>query len=81
MEITRFIGKSVRGHFDFDISFRKGVNFLIGDNGSGKTTVLRLIKGMLMPSLEDLADIEYSSVCIELEDKGKKTEIIQVILS
>jgi predicted ATPase len=75
MEITRFIGKGVRGHFDFDIPFRKGVNFLIGDNGSGKTSVLRLIKGMLMPSLEDLADIEYSIVSIELEDNGKKTTV------
>lgn len=75
MEITRFIGEGVRGHFDFDISFKKGVNFLIGDNGSGKTSVLRLIKGLLMPSLEDLADIEYSSVSIELDENGKKTKV------
>ena len=54
------------GYQNHCINFRDGVTFLIGINGSGKTTVLNLIQGLLTPSLKILATIEYSFIEVEI---------------
>lgn len=77
MKIKRFIGKKVWGYMDFDISFNDGLNFLIGVNGTGKTTVLRLLRGLLMPNLEVLQKIKYDSLFVEyISDVNER--IVQV---
>lgn len=65
MKIKRFIGKKVRGYMDFDITFNDGLNFLIGVNGTGKTTILRLLRGLIMPQLEFLKIIDYQYINVE----------------
>jgi|GEM_PF-1270265 len=66
MKLISFRGENIRGYQNHCINFRNGVTFLIGINGSGKTTVLNLIQGLLTPSLKILATIEYSYIEIEL---------------
>ena len=73
MKIKRFIGKKVWGYMDFDISFNDGLNFLIGVNGTGKTTILRLLKGLLHSSLDDLKEIAFQEVCA-IDDNNVKSE-------
>lgn len=73
MRLKRFIGKDVRGYMNFDISFRESVTFLIGINGSGKTTVLKLLSGLLTPSYLDLSQIDYTEIilyCQRLTDNS-----------
>ena len=65
MKIKRFIGKKVRGYMDFDITFNDGLNFLIGVNGTGKTTILRLLRGLIMPQPEFLKIIDYQYINVE----------------
>lgn len=65
MKIKRFIGKGVRGYLDFDITFNDGLNFLIGINGTGKTTVLNLLKGLLTPMPDFLKKIDYQYINVE----------------
>ena len=65
MKIKRFIGKGVRGYLNFDITFNDGLNFLIGMNGTGKTTVLNLLKGLLTPMPEFLKKIDYQYINVE----------------
>lgn len=67
MRLKHFIGKGVRGYMNFDIKFREGVTFLIGINGSGKTTVLKLLSGLLTPSYIDLSQIEYSEIVLSCQ--------------
>lgn len=72
MKLKRFIGKKIRDYMKFDISFRENVTFLIGINGSGKTTALRLLSGILTPSYFDLSQIDFESIelqCVKIIDK------------
>lgn len=76
MKLKHFVGKDVRGYMNFDIHFRDGVTFLIGINGSGKTTVLKLLSGLLEPSYRVLNDVEFSELILKCEtDEGKKVSI------
>jgi predicted ATP-binding protein involved in virulence len=50
---------------DFDISFHKDINFLVGLNGCGKTTVLKLINAILLPDIKELARLPFQECEIE----------------
>lgn len=39
MKLKKFKGKQIRGYMDFDIEFDESLTFLIGINGTGKTTI------------------------------------------
>ena len=70
MKLIRFVGKDLRGYLDVNVNFRESVTFLIGINGSGKTTVLRLISALLTPSYKDLLSIDFSTISLECEYKN-----------
>lgn len=65
MKLKSFIGTGIRGYMDFNIKFHDSITFLVGINGSGKTTVLKLISGLLSPSYIDLLQIEFASIKLE----------------
>ena len=70
MRLKHFIGKGVRGYIDFNINFRESVTFLIGINGSGKTTALKLLSALLEPSYKMLCSIDFIELTLlcEVED-------------
>lgn len=59
MKIKNFKAKNVHGFLDFNIDFFDDVTFLIGINGSGKTSAIKLILGLITPSYENLSKINY----------------------
>lgn len=71
MKLKHFIGKGVRGYIDYDIHFRDSVTFLIGINGTGKTTALKLLSALLEPSYKILCSIDFQELVLicEIEDK------------
>lgn len=77
MKICKFKGECIRGYMDFDISFNDDLTFLIGINGSGKTTVLRLISALITPSYFDLVQIEFKHAEIHIKNvSDNSTSII-----
>ena len=78
MKINRFIAKDVHGFLDFDINFFNEITFLIGINGSGKTSALKLILGLLDPSYDNLSKIDYSYCKIFFDDDNRNIEITSI---
>src|SRR4051812_26967166 len=61
VKITKFWGDK-----DVNIDFNKDVNFLIGVNGSGKTTVINLIAATLKADFKTLDRIQFETIEITL---------------
>jgi len=89
MKIEKFIAKNVHGYLNYEVEFDQRLTFLIGINGSGKTSVLKLILGLISPSYNYLNTIDFDFAelnCFD-EKKGnilitaKRTNDIEIELS
>ncbi len=64
-EIKRIEIKGLFGFLNYDIELSgKGIDIITGPNGSGKTTILRLVIAVLEQDLEGLAWPRYDSITI-----------------
>jgi predicted ATPase len=70
MKITRFQASKVHGYLPIDVSFYDELTFLVGLNGSGKTSALRLIMALLTPSIEELGSISFENASVTIEEDG-----------
>lgn len=75
MIVKRFIAKNVFGFLGFDIRFNDDVTFLIGKNGSGKTTALKLMNALVGPNFKDLLQIPFERIVLEIEEQGNQINI------
>ena len=73
MKINSFKAKKVHGYLDYDIEFFPELTFLIGINGAGKTSALKLILGLISPSFHYLnqIDFEYAELTCSTNDREK----------
>lgn len=83
MKLLGFKVVGVRGFLTKEISFRDSVTFLIGINGSGKTTILDLMYGLLNPCLKKLLTIDYKEITLvcQADDKFTGTQKIVHLIS
>ncbi len=75
MIIKNFLAKKVFGYLDFDIKFNEDISFLVGGNGSGKTTALKLMNALLTPNFRDLLQIPFVSVALDLYENERLIQI------
>jgi len=67
------------GRHKVDFTLQPGVNFLIGPNGSGKTTIINLVVAALTADFQPLIQIPFSTVEIKLKQaSGRKKPAIRV---
>ncbi|MCI5160820.1 MAG: hypothetical protein D3917_02105 [Candidatus Electrothrix sp. AX5] len=76
MEINSLKATDVFGYLDIDITFNKDITFIVGFNGSGKTTAIRLINAILTPSPKDLNLIPFDEAEVSLTHERKYITIM-----
>lgn len=74
LKVSRLDASKVHGYLPIKIQFDPHLTFLTGLNGSGKTSALRLLMGLLAPSLDELIDLKYSTASVVI-DTGT-TEVV-----
>lgn len=72
MYIDSLIITGLFGHFDKKIAFKKDCTLLVGINGSGKTTVLKIIDWLLAPSIPELSSTKFDSIDMVFHVGNKK---------
>ncbi|MGQ5288056.1 AAA family ATPase [Pectobacterium actinidiae] len=75
MKILQFTAFNVYGHINFNINFNKDVSFLVGANGSGKSTAIKLIQAMFCLNFKDLISIPFERIEIVYEERYKVKKI------
>ena len=76
MKINSFKAEKVHGYLRYDIEFFNELTFLIGINGSGKTSALKLILGLISPSYQYLNQIDYSFAELVCSSRDNERDII-----
>ncbi len=71
MKIKSFESDKLNGYLDFNLHFHNNHSFLIGINGSGKTSVLKAIVGLLGPDVDWLMNTTLNSVSVSIENDGQ----------
>lgn len=75
MKILTLFASKVYGYLDLNISFNEDITFLIGGNGSGKTTVLRLLQAIINPNIKDIITLPFEKIRLVILDESQKVEI------
>ncbi|MDH0133549.1 ATP-binding protein [Pseudomonas asiatica] len=75
MIIRSFYARKVHGVYDFDLQFKPDVNFLVGPNGTGKTTALRLIQAAISFDIETLHEITFSIISVDVDKDGEDFKV------
>ena len=71
---------SIRGLWDvknININFNEDVNILIGGNGSGKTTFLRIVESLLNIDLAAIEDIVFDEIEITIQSDEARLILVQ----
>lgn len=75
MKLISFAAQGIHGYLRYDISFKSNVTFLIGINGTGKTSVLKMILGLLSPSFSYLNQLKFEDATLIVEAKKSLIEL------
>lgn len=72
MKISRLTAQEVHGYLPIDVTFFPELTFLIGLNGSGKTSALRILMSLLTPNVEELGLISFKQASVSIQDGDKE---------
>lgn len=76
IRIKKFEGNEIHGFLNINVEFNSDLTFLIGINGSGKTTILQCITSILIPSIGELAAIRFKEIALTIL-VDKKVRVIK----
>lgn len=75
MKLLSFKAEKVYEYLNFDISFNGDLSFLIGGNGAGKTTAIKLIQAILTPKFKDLFYIPFERLVLIIQNNEEEIHI------
>lgn len=59
--------KNLFGYRNYDLDFNNKITVLIGENGSGKSTILKIINALLNEDLITLSQIDFEEINIQID--------------
>lgn len=65
MYLNKFNAKNIYGLFNFDLKLNKKLNIIIGSNGTGKTTVLKIILSIFNLDYVFLSKLKFDEIYID----------------
>lgn len=75
MKVKSLFIEKLKGLRDFNIDFNEGVTVLIGENGTGKTTILETIYNILTKSSQN----NFDGLKLKVEFSDRELEILNRI--
>lgn len=64
--------ENLHGNRDVHVDFKKNATILVSDNGSGKTTILRIILGLMNRDVHFLSQLEFDRIIVKTNKKTYK---------
>lgn len=77
MKIQHLTASGVHGYLPIDVEFADDLTFLVGLNGAGKTSALRLMMALLTINLEELYLIEFMEATLTV----KEDDVLSILAS
>ena len=80
----KLVIKKLFGVYDYEISLNNKCNLLVGENGCGKTTILRIIDYIAKKDFFSLNNIDFESVSIVNDSNSiiiRKPDLVQLSIS
>lgn len=76
--VTRLVIKQLYGHYDYDLEFseKRHVKILLGPNGFGKSTILKILNNLINCNLWYFNLIDFRYIRVEFSD-GHKIHIMK----
>lgn len=75
MKLSKLRATDVHGYLPINVDFFDDLTFLVGVNGSGKTSALRIIMALLTPNIVELGSIVFSEAEVTVTDGGKSIAV------
>ncbi|MDD5180060.1 MAG: AAA family ATPase [Gallionellaceae bacterium] len=79
MLLTRIQIDGLWGSVAFDKKIDENYNFIIGKNGTGKTTIINLVAAALTADFERLDKIDFDLIKLTLKEQGKKSSCSVIV--
>lgn len=70
MKIRSLRTQNLHGYLSLQVKFFTDLTFLIGINGSGKTSAVRALMALLTPAMRDLAHMQFEELAVTIENDG-----------
>lgn len=75
LELLEFDIESLNGKKNFHLKFKDSILILVGENGSQKTTICKLLHGLMTKNWPVLFLYDFSSIRLSFCCDGKRDEI------
>jgi len=80
VKVKKLVVKGLYGRYNYDVHFNEELTFLLGANGSGKTTILDMLSSIITGELYRLNNYEFDTIELNYLNKEDKQDAPNTII-